>query len=86
MGRWCVWLTSFDMLSMGVCTTRHWQAPGRLVQELNVCTVLGNAAVVSRKEGFLYYIYAIDYDIYTVISSSLVKYCINTLLDCVIQL
>ena len=24
----------------GVCTTRHWQTPGRLVQELNVCTVL----------------------------------------------
>ena len=29
----------FDMLSMGVCTTRHWQTSGRLVQELNVCTV-----------------------------------------------
>ena len=29
----------FDMLSMVVCTTRHWQTPGRLVQELNVCTV-----------------------------------------------
>ena len=29
----------FDMLSMGVCTTRHWQTTGRLVQELNVCTV-----------------------------------------------
>ena len=27
---------SFDM---GVCATRHWQTPGRLVQELNVCTV-----------------------------------------------
>ena len=34
-----------DMLSMGVCTTTHWQTSGRLVQELNVCTVyvsLGN--------------------------------------------
>ena len=30
----------FDMLSMGACRTRHWQASGRLVQELNVCTVL----------------------------------------------
>ena len=24
---------------MGVCTTRHWQTPGRLVQGLNICTV-----------------------------------------------
>ena len=29
----------FDMLSIGVCTTRHWQTSGRLVQELNVCAV-----------------------------------------------
>ena len=29
----------FDMLSMGVCTTSHWQTSGRLVQELNVSTV-----------------------------------------------
>ena len=29
----------FDMLSTDVCTTRHWQMYGRLVQELNVCTV-----------------------------------------------
>ena len=29
----------FDMLSLGVCIARHWQASGRLVQELNVCTV-----------------------------------------------
>ena len=28
----------FDMLSLGVCTTRHWQTSGRLVQELKVCT------------------------------------------------
>ena len=28
-----------DMLSMGVCTTSHWQMSGWLVQELNVCTV-----------------------------------------------
>ena len=27
------------VLSMGVCTTRHWQTSGRLLQELNVCTV-----------------------------------------------
>ena len=25
---------------MGVCTTRQWQTSGRLVQELNVSTVL----------------------------------------------
>ena len=29
----------FYMLSMDVCTTKHWQMSGRLVQELNVCTV-----------------------------------------------
>ena len=28
-----------DVLSMDVCTTRHWQTSGRLVQELNDCTV-----------------------------------------------
>ena len=30
----------FDMLSMGDFTTRLWQTTGRLVQELDVCTVL----------------------------------------------
>ena len=29
----------FDVLSMGFYTTRHWQTSGRLVQELDVCTV-----------------------------------------------
>ena len=29
----------FDMLCLGVCTTRHWQTSGRLVQGINVCTV-----------------------------------------------
>ena len=29
----------FEMLSMGVCTTRHWQMSDRLVQELNVSIV-----------------------------------------------
>ena len=28
-----------NMFCMGVCTTRHGQTSGRLVQELNVCTV-----------------------------------------------
>ena len=32
-------LAIFDMLSMGVCSKRQWESPGRLVQELNVCTV-----------------------------------------------
>ena len=34
----CAW-PFFDTLSIGVCTTRHWQMSGQLVQELNVCTV-----------------------------------------------
>ena len=29
----------FDMLYKGVCTTQHWQTSGRLMHELNVCTV-----------------------------------------------
>ena len=27
------------MIPNGMCTTGHWQTTGRLVQELNVCTV-----------------------------------------------
>ena len=40
-GKWFIDVLGLfsDMLSMGVCTTRHWQTSGRLVQELNVCTV-----------------------------------------------
>ena len=30
------------MTSMGVCTTRHWQTTGRLVQGLNICTVFSH--------------------------------------------
>ena len=29
----------FDMLLMGVCTTRRWHTSGRLVQKVNVSTV-----------------------------------------------
>ena len=29
----------FDVLAMGVITTRHWKMFERLVKELNVCTV-----------------------------------------------
>ena len=32
----------FDMLSIDVCTARHWQSSGWLVQELNICTVGAN--------------------------------------------
>ena len=28
-----------NILSKGVCTIMHWQTSGRLVQELNICTV-----------------------------------------------
>ena len=43
-GTWVVAVLGvfLDMLSRGVCTARHWQTSGRLVQELNVCTVLFN--------------------------------------------
>ena len=38
-----VWLAYFFdlvmLVSMDVCTTRHWQMSGQLVQELNTCTV-----------------------------------------------
>ena len=34
------WLIFFDMLSMGICTARQWQTSDRLVQEVNVCTVI----------------------------------------------
>ena len=38
-----------EILSLGVCTTRHWQTSGRLVQESNVCTVTPiNQTVHSR--------------------------------------
>ena len=30
---------TIDLLFVVVCTTRHWHTSGRLVQELNVCTV-----------------------------------------------
>ena len=29
----------FDMIFISVCTTRHWQTSGRMVQKLNICTV-----------------------------------------------
>ena len=43
----------FDMLCMGVCATRYWQPSGRLVQELNSCTVAScpNAARTAETLG-----------------------------------
>ena len=38
----------FYMLSMGVSTTRHWRTSGRLVQELNVCTVVNIFLIVVK--------------------------------------
>ena len=38
-GPWMCLASFVNMLSMGVCTTRHWQESGRLVQEMKVCTV-----------------------------------------------
>ena len=37
---------SIDMPSMVVCTTRHWETSGRLVQEINVCTVVAITLLV----------------------------------------
>ena len=40
---------------MGVCSTRHWETPGRQVQELNVCTVLqrGEPFEAELETGFI---------------------------------
>ena len=38
----------FDVLAMGVFTTRHWMTSGRLVQELNVCTAFTNIYTLGR--------------------------------------
>ena len=43
----------FDMLSMGFYTTMHWQTSGRLVQDLDVCTVGCRIYFpVARHQGF----------------------------------
>ena len=36
----CLAFSFFDILDMVVCITGHWQSTGRLMQELNVLTVL----------------------------------------------
>ena len=42
-----------DMLFMGVCTTKHWQTSGRLVQELDVCTEVCFPSYVGHLWGWL---------------------------------
>ena len=42
-------LAYFFMLSMDVCTARHWQASGQLGQESNVCTVYWLLVPVKKK-------------------------------------
>ena len=37
------------MLSTGVYTTRHWQTTGRLLQELNVCSVVSLGKIYDRR-------------------------------------
>ena len=37
--RWLFMCLAY-LLTCHVCTTRHWQKSGRLVQELNMCTVV----------------------------------------------
>ena len=41
LGNWRAWfIFFFDKLSMGVCTSSHYQTSGRLVQEIYVFTVV----------------------------------------------
>ena len=41
----------FDISSMGVCTARHWQMSGRLVQEIKVCTQNMYRKIISSRSG-----------------------------------
>ena len=43
------WSSPSELLSMGVCTTRHWQTSSRLVQELNICIVLYRAPCITSQ-------------------------------------
>ena len=40
----------FDMLSMCVCTAKHWQTSGRLVPEIDVCTACVQVVTNNCKE------------------------------------
>ena len=42
---WVIDVLGFFTLSKGICTGRHWQTTGRLVQEVNVCTVAANWSI-----------------------------------------
>ena len=39
-----------DMSFMGVCTTRHSQTSGRLIQELNICTIVDELALITFEQ------------------------------------
>ena len=39
-----------DMSFMGVCTTRHSQTPSRLMQELNICTIADEPALITFEQ------------------------------------
>ena len=47
----------FDMLSVGVCTTKHCQTSGRLVQELSVFTVAWMGLIRHNDDPNLYTLY-----------------------------
>ena len=49
---------SFDVLSMDVCTTRHWETSAQLVKELNVRTL------ASALEGLRQICYSIPFPIF----------------------
>ena len=41
--RVAIWVINvLGVVSMGACTTRHWQTSSRLVQNLEVCTITGH--------------------------------------------
>ena len=41
---------------MGFCTTRHWQTSGRLVQELNICTVYIRHMILQWKSVMVHFV------------------------------
>ena len=55
------WFIGVDTLSMGVCTTRHWQTYGRLVQEVLVCTVWKGSCRRYEINVLFLYVLMIDY-------------------------
>ena len=49
----------FSKLSMRVCTTRHWQASGQLMQKIDICTVVPDSS--RRKNAHQLLLCNIDY-------------------------